>query len=189
VFEYQRYGRYFAQGAHGLEELIAGELQELGATEVRPAYRGVYFVADPAVLYRVNYCSRLSTHVLAPLITFACHSDKYLYKTARKLDWESLLDVEQTFTIAANASDSNLHHSQFAAQRLKDAIADHFVEKRGERPSVDRREADLWLNLNIHRNKAIISVDCSGGSLHRRGYRVVAREAPLQETPPAAVTE
>jgi putative N6-adenine-specific DNA methylase len=187
VFEYQKYGRYFAQGALAMEELIAGELKDLGAAEVRPAYRGVYFVADPAVLYRVNYCSRLANHVLAPLITFECHSDKYLYKTARKLDWDSLLDVGHTFVIAANASDSNLHHSQFAAQRLKDAIADHFVEKRGERPSVDRREADLWLSLNIHRNKAIISVDCSGGSLHRRGYRLVAREAPLQETLAAAL--
>ncbi|MBU1700576.1 MAG: class I SAM-dependent RNA methyltransferase [Candidatus Eisenbacteria bacterium] len=170
-----------------MEELIADELKELGAAEIRPAYRGVYFKADPAVLYRVNYCSRLASHVLAPLITFACHSHKYLYKTARKLDWESLLGLDHTFVIAANASDSNLHHSQFAAQRLKDAIADHFVEKRGERPSVDRREADLWLNLNIHRNKAIISVDCSGGSLHRRGYRIDAREAPLQETLAAAL--
>jgi len=187
VFEYQKYSRYFAQGAHGVEDLIAGELEEFGATEVRPAYRGVYFVADPAVLYRVNYCSRLATHILAPLITFACHSDKYLYKTARKLDWESLLGVDHTFAIAANASDSNLHHSQFAAQRLKDAIADYFIEKHGVRPSVDRREADLWLNLNIHRNKAYISVDCSGGSLHRRGYRIAAGEAPLQETLAAAL--
>lgn len=187
MFEYQKYGRYFAQCAHAMEELVAGELKDLGATKVRPAYRGVYFVADSAVLYRVNYCSRLLTHVLAPLLTFDCHSDKYLYKTARKLDWDSLLGVEHTFVISANASDSNLHHSQFAAQRLKDAIADHFVEKHGKRPSVDRREADLWLNLNIHRDRAIISVDCSGGSLHRRGYRVSAREAPLQETLAAAL--
>jgi putative N6-adenine-specific DNA methylase len=70
---------------------------------------------------------------------------------------------------------------------LKDAIADHFTDTHGARPSVDRRGADLWLNLNIYRNKAIISVDCSGGSLHRRGYRVDAREAPLQETLAAAV--
>jgi putative N6-adenine-specific DNA methylase len=187
VFEYQKYGRYFAQCAHGMEELVAGELVELGARNPKPDYRGVYFEGDPATLYRINYCSRLISHVLAPLITFQCHSDRYLYKTARQIDWESILGRDQTFVIAANASDSNLHHSRFAAQRLKDAIADHFSEKYGERPSVDRREADLWLSLSIHRNRAIISIDSSGGSLHRRGYRGEAREAPIQETLAAAL--
>ena len=170
-----------------MEDLAAAELKELGADDACPAYRGCYFEAEPEALYRINYCSRLISHVLAPLITFQCHSDRYLYKTARKLDWESLLDLEETFVIDANASDSNVHHSQFAAQRLKDAIADHFREKYGERPSVDRREADLWLNLSIHRNKAIISIDCSGGSLHRRGYRAASREAPVQELLAAAM--
>jgi len=187
LFEYQKYGRYFGQCAQGLEELAATELVELGAREIRPSYRGVHFEAGAEELYRINYCTRLLSHVLAPLITFACHSDKYLYKTARNIEWEAFLRPSDTFVIAASASDSNLHHSQFAAQRLKDAIADHFSEKHGKRPSVDRREADLWLNLNIYRNKAIISVDCSGGSLHRRGYRSEAREAPLQETLAAAV--
>ena len=187
MFEYERYGRYFAQCAHALEPLAAEELRELGASDARPAYRGVYFEAEPAALYRINYASRLVNHVLAPLITFECHSDRYLYRTARQLDWDRLLDPTRTFVIDANASDSNLHHSRFAAQRLKDAIADHFREARGERPSVDRREADLWLNLSIHRNRAIISVDVSGGSLHRRGYRADAREAPLQETLAAAI--
>lgn len=187
MFEYQKYGRYFAQGAHAMEDLIAAELTKLGATTTRTAYRGVYFEADPAALYRINYCSRLANHVLAPLITFQCHSDKYLYQTARKLDWGALLGMDDTFVIAANTSDSKLHHSQFATLRLKEAITDHFMEKHGKRPSVDRREADLWINLNIHRDKAIISVDCSGGSLHRRGYRVDAREAPLQETLAAAL--
>ncbi len=187
MFEYQKYGRYFAQCAHAMEELAAAELTELGATQTHPAYRGLYFEAGPAALYRINYCSRLVNRVLAPLITFQCHSDRYLYKTARKLDWEALLGRDQTFVIDAHASDSNLHHSQFAAQRLKDAIADHFTDKYGERPSVDRREADLWLSLSIHRNRAVISVDTSGGSLHRRGYRRAANEAPLQETLAAAV--
>lgn len=187
MFEYQKYGRFFAQCAHAMEELAAAELRELGARNTRLAYRGLYFEADAEAVYRINYCSRLINHVLAPLITFQCHSDRYLYKTARKLDWDSLLGRDRSFVIAANASDSNLHHSQYAAQRLKDAIADHFTEKYGERPSVDRRQADVWLSLSIHRNRAIISLDSSGGSLHRRGYRTAALEAPLQETLAAAL--
>ncbi len=187
MYEYQKYGRFFAQCAHALEDETAAELGELGARNMRPAYRGVYFESDLPDIYRINYCSRLTNHVLAPLITFQCHSDRYLYKTARDIDWSAFLSPEQSFVIAANASDSNLHHSQYAAQRLKDAIVDQFRENCGARPSVDRRQADVWLNLNIHKNRAIISLDTSGGSLHRRGYRKEAREAPLQETLAAAV--
>ena len=187
MHEYQKFGSYFAQCAHPLEEETAAELTELGATATRPAYRGVYFKGDAACVYRVNYCSRLVNHVLAPLVTFDCHSDRYLYKTARQIDWSQIFSPAQTFVIAANASDSNLHHSQYAMQRLKDAIVDQFRETHGVRPSVDRRDADIWLSLNIHKNRAIISIDTSGGSLHRRGYRTEAREAPLQETLAAAV--
>ncbi len=187
MFEYQKHSRFFAQCARGVEDLLVDELHELGATGAAARVRGVGFRADPDVLYDVVLRSRLAGRILAPLLTFDCHSDRYLYATARKLDWDAILSPDRTFAVVANVSRSHITHSQFAAQRLKDAIVDHFRDACGRRPSVDRREPDLWLNLHLNRNRATISLDVSGGSLHRRGYRLETVEAPLQETLAAAV--
>lgn len=187
MFTYQKTNRYFAQIARGLEDPGAEELTELGASEVKPAYRGIYFNADKKTLYRINYHSRLCTRILAPLLQFDCHSTKYLYKTAIKMDWSQLLSSRNTFAINATTANSNIRHSQYAGLTLKDAIADHFLDKYDARPSVDKRNPDVWLNLRIDRNKATISLDTSGGSLHRRGYRKETVEAPMQETVAAAI--
>lgn len=189
MFTYQKTGRYFAQIARGLEPLGCQELAELGATDIKSTYRGIYFQADPETLYRVNYQSRLCTRILAPLLTFDCHSAKYLYKTAVKMDWGQLLTPENTFAVAATTANSNIKHSQYAGLRLKDAVADYFREKNGYRPSVDTKNPDVWINLRIDRNKAIISLDTSGGSLHRRGYRLETVDAPMQETVAAAMIQ
>jgi putative N6-adenine-specific DNA methylase len=187
MFTYQKTSRYFAQIARGLEPLGCEELAELGAAEIKSAYRGIYFKADHETLYRVNYQSRLCTRILAPLLRFDCHSDKYLYKTALKIDWQKLLSPKNTFAVAATTANSNIKHSQYAGLRLKDAIADYFREKTGSRPSVDTKNPDVWINLRVDRNKATISLDTSGGSLHRRGYRLETVEAPMQETVAAAM--
>ena len=186
TYQYQKTGRFFAQIADGLEELGCEELRELGATDITPGHRGITFKADMATLYRVNYRSRLLSRVLAPLITFDCHSSKYLYKTARSLPWTDLLGLEHTFAIFAQVSGSAVKHSQYAALCLKDAIADSFREELGTRPNVDPKQPDLWLNLHIRNNRATISLDCSGGSLHKRGYRKATVDAPMQETVAAA---
>jgi 23S rRNA (guanine2445-N2)-methyltransferase len=187
VFTYQKFGSYFAQVAEGLEELCRSELQSLGATETRAAYRGVHFRADRETLYRVNYLSRIASRVLAPLITFDCHSPRYLYRTAKSLDWGKLLGVEGTFAVFANVSDSKITHSKYAALCVKDAVADHFRERTGQRPDVDTREPDVWIGLHLRHNRAMISLDTSGGSLHRRGYRAQSVTAPIQETVAAAM--
>ena len=114
---YQEINRYFAQVAGGMEELGAEELRELGARNVSPAFRGVYFEADQATLYRVNYVSRTLTRVLAPLVDFKCHSDHQLYNRASKVDWTSLFKLDQTFVIFANVANSRITHSQYAALR------------------------------------------------------------------------
>jgi putative N6-adenine-specific DNA methylase len=186
-FLYQKTGRYFAQIADGMEELGADELSELGASGISPIYRGIYFEADKAVLYGINYRSRLITRVLAPLITFDCHSAKYLQKTARSIRWPDLFPLEKTFAVFATVSHSTIRHSQYAALCLKDAIVDSFREHCGKRPNVETRDPDLWFNLHIEKNRATISIDTSGGSLHRRGYRSESVEAPIQETVAAAV--
>ena len=187
MFEYRKHRSYFAPCARGLEDALVEELGALGAEAARPRVRGVEFQAGPEALYAAVIGSRLAGRVLAPLITFDCHSDRYLYATARKLDWDAILTTRRTFAVAATVSNSRITHSQFAAQRLKDAVVDHFRERTGERPSVDRRTPDVLLNLHLSRDRATISLDVSGGSLHRRGYRIESVEAPLQETLAAAV--
>ena len=187
MFTYQKSGRYFAQIAEGLEDLGRDELQEFGARDIKPGYRGFYFSADKASLYRLNYCSRLLSRILAPLIRFDCHSDKYLYKTACKIDWSSLIDLKNTFAVKANVSHSKITHSQYASLRLKDAIVDEFRKKTGERPNVDTKTPDVLFNLHIQNNKATIYLDTSGASLHRRGYRLQSIAAPMQEIVAAAI--
>jgi putative N6-adenine-specific DNA methylase len=187
VYQYQQTNRYVAQLAGGLEAEGATELMELGALSADPAWRAVYFEAEPSVLYRVNYRSRLATRVLAPLLTFDCHSDRYLYRTAREINWADFLTIDQSFAVKANVANSRISHSQFAALRLKDAIVDQFRERGGRRPNIDTRSPDVWFNLHIDNNSAVISVDTSGGSLHRRGYRTESLVAPMQETVAAAV--
>jgi putative N6-adenine-specific DNA methylase len=189
VFQYQDNGRYFAQTANGLEELAAEELRTLGATDVQTAYRGLHFSAQPGVMYRINYRTQLVSRVLAPLARFGCHDTDYLYQRTRNIDWSQFLHPDQTFAVFANVSGSNIRHSQYAALRIKDAVVDRFRAETGRRPSIDTREPHLWINLHLANNVATLSVDTSGGSLHRRGYRRESVEAPMQETVAAAVLE
>ncbi|MEN8232886.1 MAG: THUMP domain-containing protein [Thermodesulfobacteriota bacterium] len=187
MLTYQKSGRYFAQIAEGLEDLGRKELQELGARDIKPGYRGFYFSAEKASLYRLSYCSRLLSRILAPLILFDCHSAKYLYKTACKIDWASFIDLKDTFAVKANVSHSKITHSQYASLRLKDAIVDVFRSNTGERPNVDTKTPDVLFNLYIQNNKATIYLDTSGVSLHRRGYRLQSIAAPMQEIVAAAI--
>ncbi len=186
-FLYATERRFFALLGEGLEEMGAQELASLGASEVQPGYRGLYFEAGPEALYRVLYGARLFSRVLAPLMRFDCHSPKYLYRRAGDLAWESLYSPDQTFAIQAVCSNSTMHHSGHAALTLKDAIVDRFRTVFGRRPSVDSDEPDAAIHLYIHSNRATISLDLSGGSLHRRGYRRDAVTAPMQETLAAGV--
>jgi putative N6-adenine-specific DNA methylase len=187
MFAYQKDSRFFAQAARGLDELARSELAELGAQDIEIANGGLHFRVDAAGLYRINYCSRLLSRVLAPLASFPCPSDQELYDSARALDWEKILSLEKTFAVFAHVHDSRIAHAHYAALRLKDAIVDHFREHSGRRPDVDTEHPDAWINLIIRQDQALISLDTSGGSLHRRGYRVQSVAAPLQETLAAAM--
>ena len=187
MYRYQETQRYFAQVADDRKDIAEQELRTLGARETSPVYRGIYFSASPKVLYTINFQARLITRVLAPLISFSCHSDRYLYKRAREIEWQDFLDPTQTFAVFATVANSRLRHSQFAALRLKDAVVDFFRAVTGARPSIDTKDPDIWINLHIHNNEATISLDTSGGSLHRRGYRKKSVQAPLVETLAAAI--
>jgi len=188
MFQYQQRNQYFAQIASGFEDIAKAELERLGATNIIDAYRGLHFEASHEVLYRINYTARLIVRVLAPLVTFDCHSDNYLHQTALKQDWSQFMKVSDTFAIHAVVSNTpSLTHSQYAALKVKDAICDFFRKKDGERPNVDLQNPDLGIHLFIRNSRATISIDVSGGSLHRRGYRTISVEAPMQETLGAAI--
>lgn len=186
-FSYMKNYRFFAQIADGIEDLGVSELCELGASDVQSTFRGLYFSVDKAALYRINYSSRLVTSVLAPIMTFDCHNTKYLYKTARSIPWTEVFDLDRTFMVKSNVSNSKIRHSQYAALLIKDAVVDTFMEQFARRPNVDRINPDVVFNLHISNNKATIYLDTSGGSLHRRGYRTDAVEAPMQETLAASI--
>lgn len=186
MYEYNTKG-FFAQVPGMMEKLCEEELLELGASDTRVSYRGVYFSADKSILYKINYTSRLLSRVLAPLKSFKCHNTDILYRNASEIKWEDFLSVEKTFSITASVAKSNINNSLFASQRLKDAIADYFRNKYNQRPSVDTANPDVRFNLHIEKDEAVISLDTSGESLHKRGYRLLAGEAPMQETLAAAI--
>lgn len=188
MFQYQQHQQYFAQIAAGFEDIASAELAGLGATDLKPAFRGFYFKASPEILYRIGYTSRLVVRILAPLVTFDCHSANYLHQTALKIDWSLFMTPRDTFAVRASVSNTpSLRHSQFAALKVKDAVCDFFRARCGERPSVDTDDPDLGIHLFIRNNRAVISLDASGGSMHKRGYRTASVEAPMQETLAAAV--
>lgn len=187
MYNYQKSNRYFAQVADDIKDITSEELASLGANGIKEAYKGVYFNASQKDLYRINYYSSLINRVLAPLFSFDCHSENYLYKTAYDIEWEKLFASDETFAVFASTINSNINHSKFAALKLKDAIVDRFRAKRGQRPNVDTRNPDVWFNLFIENNHAVISLDTSGGSLHRRGYRKEQVEAPMIETLAASI--
>ena len=163
MFEYQERMQFFAQTPGGIEELAAQELSELGATNIRAAYRGLRFEARKEALYRINYQARLLTRVLAPLKTFHCHNTAYLYRQVKSLDWSAFFSPENTFAVFSTVSHSRIKHSQYAALCLKDGIVDYFRDRFRTRPRVRREEPDLWINLHIENNLATVSLDTSGG--------------------------
>jgi putative N6-adenine-specific DNA methylase len=187
AYIYEKQSRYFAQVAESVKEIAVRELEALGARELKPVFRGVWFRAEKKTIYTIVYQSRLVSRVLAPLVEFDCHDKDDLYKAARKIRWEEFLTPKKTFSISANVSESSITHSNFAGLRVKDAIADYFRDRTNRRPSVDAGNPWISFNVHLHQDKAGIAVDISGGPLHKRGYREARVSAPMQETVAAAI--
>ena len=186
-YEYLNNARYFAQIEEGIKDLGAEELAELGAKNIAPAFRGLYFSADKRTLYRINYTSRLISRVLAPLFSFACPDTELLYETAKQVRWSDFFKEGRTFAVFGNVANSNITHSKYAALCLKDAVADSLRFKTGLRPDVSVKDPDVSLNLYVNNDRAVVSIDTSGGPLHKRGYREETVSAPMQETVAAAI--
>jgi 23S rRNA (guanine2445-N2)-methyltransferase / 23S rRNA (guanine2069-N7)-methyltransferase len=177
----------FATAPKGLEPLLADELRALGANDVKETRAGVAFSGGLATAYRVCLWSRLANRVLLPLATFPAPTPEALYAGVQTVNWSRELSPDGTLAVDANVSGSAITHSQFAALKVKDAVVDQLRAASGRRPSVDTERPDLRINLYLLRDEATLSLDLSGESLHRRGYRAEGGEAPLKENLAAAI--
>ncbi len=180
---------YFATVARGLEPIAAQELERLGAKEVRPDFTGVHFVGDTALLYRVNLWARTIFRVLVTLREFPCPDADRLYQEVQKIDWEQYLQSDSTLAVNATGGNRQLNHTHFTALQVKNAIVDQQRRQSGERSSVDTENPDVLINVHIYQDRCTLSLDSSGTSLHRRGYRPAMGIAPLKETLAAALLE
>lgn len=165
----------------GLEEVLAQELIEIGADEVQIGRRSVYFSGDTQLLYKANYCVRTALRILVPVDSYKIYSADDLYQRAKNFKWEDLFGCDQTFAVQSAVFSDLFNNSMFASLKLKDAIVDRFRYKVGNRPSIDSKNPDILINLHISNELCTISLDSSGESLHKRGYRVGQNEAPMSE--------
>ncbi len=179
--------KFFASAARGLPSILATELHQLGAKKIVPGNTGVTFEGDLETAYRVCLWSRTASRVLLPLTTVKAENPEQLYAEAKAIRWEKHLHSSGTFAIDVRASNASIQHSKYAALTLKDAVADRFREQFDERPSVDLETPDIRIQLQLLRDRARLSLDLSGSSLHRRGYRVEGVVAPLKENLAAAL--
>jgi 23S rRNA (guanine2445-N2)-methyltransferase / 23S rRNA (guanine2069-N7)-methyltransferase len=179
--------QWFASCPKGIESLLATELSTLGASSTRETVAGVYFEGPLELAYRACMWSRLANRILLPVVTAEVQGADSLYRELHQVNWGQWFEISQTFAIDFSGQNQEIRNTQFGAQRSKDAIVDWFVEKSGARPSVDKRSPDLRFNIRLAKSRMVVTMDFSGGSLHRRGYRLKAGEAPLKENLAAAL--
>ena len=171
----------------GFEELLAKELQVLGAQDVEIGTRAVSFKGDKGFMYKANLSLRTALKILKPIYYFKATNDQNLYKGIQGIDWTKYLNESQTFVIDTTIHSDNFKHTQFVSQKAKDAIVDQFREKTGQRPSVDKDFPDLRINIHIDRDQVSVALDTSGASLHHRGYRTATNIAPINEVLAAGI--
>ncbi len=170
-----------AKTISGLEDVLVKDLESLGAVDLLKLNRAVSFTGDQPLLYRVNYCCRTALRILKPLFHFEILEQKDLYDRLYEYPWENFIDPEKTISIDAVISYTVFTNSQFVAQKSKDAIVDRLRDKLGKRPSVDLDDPDLRINVHLFKDLCTVSLDSSGQSLHRRGYRKNTGPAPINE--------
>jgi putative N6-adenine-specific DNA methylase len=181
--------QYFATVAHGLEDLAAQELKNLGAENIKVEFTGVSFTGTQETLYQVNLWSRLIFRVLMPIKVVKALNGDQLHDHVKQIDWSEYFTPQQTFAVNCTGKNKNLNHSHFTALQIKNAIVDQQREKTGKRSYIDIENPDFLINGHIIENRCIISLDSSGYSLHRRGYRPAMGLAPLKETLACALLE
>jgi putative N6-adenine-specific DNA methylase len=165
----------------GLEEVLAGELIELGANNVQIERRAVSFTGDLRMLYNANFCLRTASRILVPIATFKAKKTDDIYEQVKQIDWAQYMTPRMSFAIDSTVYSDWFRHSQFVTYRVKDALVDWWMEHGGVRPSVQLTNPDIYLNIHIAGDSVTLSLDSSGESLHKRGYRVANTQAPINE--------
>ena len=165
----------------GLEPVLAKELTQLGADDIQIGRRMVSFKGDKELMYRANFQLRTAIRILKPISHFKAKSADDVYEKVKETDWTQYLDLEKTFAVDSVVFSDEFRHSKFVSYKVKDAIVDQFREKTGKRPNISVANPDLRLNMHIADDQCTLSLDSSGESLHRRGYRQESGEAPLNE--------
>jgi len=170
-----------AKTFRGLEEVLATELVHLGANNIELQRRAVSFTGDKALLYKANLHLRTASRILKPILTFKAGNPDEVYENVKKINWSDFMTVNTTFAIDATVYSDEFMHSKFVTYRVKDAIVDWFKERTDNRPSVRLDNPTLMFNIHISQKQCTLSLDSSGESLHKRGYRITQNEAPLNE--------
>ena len=165
----------------GLEPVLAEELTQLGANNVQIGRRMVSFTGDKEMMYRANFQLHTAIRILKPIKHFKARSAEEVYDEVQKIKWDDILDVKKTFSVDSVVYSEEFRNSRFVTYKVKDAIVDWFREKQGTRPNISVSNPDIRLNIHIAEDNATLSLDSSGESLHRRGYRQEQVEAPLNE--------
>lgn len=166
---------------HGLEDVLATELLKLGARDIIPFKRGVSFTGDKGFMYKANLCLRTALKVLVPIYSFTAENEHELYAKMKEYEWEELMNTDDTLAINATVNSDEFNHSLYVSQKTKDAICDRFVDKFSVRPNVDLDRPTVRIYVHIFRNQVNVSLDSSGDSLFKRGYRVDIDTAPMKE--------
>ncbi|WP_121665613.1 THUMP domain-containing class I SAM-dependent RNA methyltransferase [Mesonia aquimarina] len=173
--------KMIAKTLYGFEPLLANELKNLGAMDVKEGIRNVSFLGDKGFMYKANLSLRTAIKILKPIRSFKITSEEDLYKKIYAIDWSEFLDAKGSLAIDATVHSKQFTHSKYIALKSKDAIVDKFRNTEGFRPSIDLDYPDLRLNIHIENNFCTVSLDSSGQSLHKRGYKSATNIAPINE--------
>jgi putative N6-adenine-specific DNA methylase len=179
--------KMLAKTFFGMEQLLADELRQLGATQVSEGNRLVRFCGDKGFMYKANLCLRTALKILKPIFEFRAENEVALYEKLYQFDWADILSPDQTFAIDSVVNGNIFKHSLYTTQRCKDAIVDRMRKDHGKRPTVDTLHPDIRLHLHIFDKKCSLSLDTSGKSLHHRGYRSLTNIAPINEVLAAGI--
>ncbi|PSW56655.1 bifunctional 23S rRNA (guanine(2069)-N(7))-methyltransferase RlmK/23S rRNA (guanine(2445)-N(2))-methyltransferase RlmL [Photobacterium leiognathi] len=179
--------QYLAITSRGLENLLADELEQLGAQNIQVVHAGVRFKAEQATAYRCCLWTRISSRIIQVLSEFNVRDDMDLYLGATAINWMNYFDSNTRIVVDFNGTNREIRNSQYGAMKIKDAIVDRFTKADLRRPNIDRERPDLRVHMRLSGEKGILGLDMAGSGLHQRGYRSEAGKAPLRETHAAAL--
>ncbi|MCK5637569.1 MAG: class I SAM-dependent RNA methyltransferase [Flavobacteriaceae bacterium] len=173
--------KMLAKSLYGFESVLARELRNLGAQQVKEGVRNVTFKGDKGFMYKANLALRTAIRILVPIHSFNLHNEDDLYDNLKKIKWENYFDVDKTFAIKSSVHSDNFTNSHYVSLKSKDAIVDYFRHKYHKRPNIDIKHPDVLFNIHIQKNTCTVSLDSSGDSLHKRGYKTDTNIAPINE--------